>query len=206
MKPYAMLNIKLEVENTILKILKGIYGLDGKHLELASKSIKGLVKAEIHDIELVDSLAFDDALLVCACLEKFGFRAGRDYGVYECGARYGLMIKRECSSITDLVLQDLQAMRMVWRIASTILREWRCMFGKCVGDVYDALDLAYRVIVVRNRLSNGKCPSCGRISGTIIKGAVHGRSYSIYFRKVCCNHREKIVLNLQKRSIVEEPR
>jgi len=196
MKPHAMLNIKFEVDDTIRKILRVIYGLDDGHLELASKSIMGLVKAEICNMELVDSLAFDDALLVCACLERAGFRAGRDYGVYQCGAKYGLMIKRECLLIADPVLQDLQAMRMVWRIASTILKEWRWMFSKCGGDVYETLDLAYKVMVERNRLSNKKCPSCGRVSGTTIKGAVHGRSYSIYARKVCCNHREKIVLSL----------
>ena len=189
------LNVESEVENTIRKMLTVIYGLDDGHLKLASKSIKGLVKAEIHDMELVDSLAFDDALLVCACLERFGFRAGGDYGVYQCGVRYGLMIKRECLSIADPVLQDLQGMRMVWRIASTIMREWRCLFGKRGGDVYEALDLAYRVIVVRNRLSNKRCPSCGRVSGARIKGSVHGRSYSIYARRICCNHREKIVLS-----------
>ncbi|MFQ6081458.1 MAG: hypothetical protein ACE5OW_07320, partial [Candidatus Bathyarchaeia archaeon] len=119
-----MLNVEFEVENTIRKILRVIYGLAGNHLKLASKSIKGLVEAEIHDMELVDSLAFDDVLFVCACLERAGFRAGRDYGVYRCGVRYGLMIKRECLSITDPVLQDLQGMRIVWRMASTILREW----------------------------------------------------------------------------------
>lgn len=196
MKPHDMLNIKFEVEDTIRKILRVIYGFDDSHLELASKSVMGLVKAEIYDTELVDSLTFDDASLVCACLEKSGFRDGRDYGVYQCGARYGIMIKRGCSSIADHLLQDLQGMRIVWRIASTILREWRYIFDKCSGDVYEALYLAYRVIVMRNRLSNRRCPSYGRISGAIVKGAVHGRSYSIYARKVCCNHRAKIVLGL----------
>ena len=85
-------------------------------------------------------------------------------------------------------------MRMVWRIASTILREWRYMFGKCGGDVYEALDLAYRVMVMRNRLGDKKCPSCGKVSGTVIKECVNGRSYSIYAKKICCNHREKIIL------------
>ncbi|MFQ5821951.1 MAG: hypothetical protein ACE5I5_18330 [Candidatus Heimdallarchaeota archaeon] len=190
------MKVEFEVWNTIRKILRVTYGLDGSHLKLVSKFVKGIVKAEIHDMELVDSLAFDDALLVCACLEKFGFRAGRDYGVYQCGASYGLMIKRECLSVVNLILHDLQGMRIVWKIASTILREWRCMFGKCNGDAYEALDLAYRVMVVRNMLTNRRCPSCGRVSGTMIKGAVHGRSYSIYAKKICCNHREKILLGL----------
>lgn len=97
-------------------------------------------------------------------------------------------------SIVDPVLQILQEMRIVWRIASTILKEWRCMFGERDADVYEALDLAYEVMVMRNRLSNKRCPSCGGVSGTIIKGTVHGRSYSIYAKKICCNHREKIVL------------
>lgn len=189
-----MLNVGFEVENTIRKILRVIYRINGKHLKLASKSIKGLVKAEIHNMELVDSLTFDDALLVCACLERSGFRADRDYGVYQCGTRYGLVIKHECLPIANPILQDLQSMRIVWRIASTILREWRCMFDKCGGDVYEALDLAYRIMIVRNRLSNKRCPSCGRVSGAMIKGAVHGRSYSIYAKRICCNYREKIVL------------
>jgi len=175
-------------------MLKVIYRLYNSHLELASKSIKGLVKAEAHDMDIVDSLALHDALLLCSRLEKFGFKAGTDYGVYQCGARYGLMIKRGCSLIVNPILKDLQSMKMVWRIASTILREWRYMFGKCGGDVYEALDLAYRVMAMRNRLSDKKCPSCGKVSGTIIKEAVHGRSYSIYTKKICCNHREKIML------------
>ncbi|PIX32065.1 hypothetical protein COZ60_01155 [Candidatus Bathyarchaeota archaeon CG_4_8_14_3_um_filter_42_8] len=187
-------NVEFKVENTIRKMLKVIYGLCNSHLELASKSIKGLVKAEAHDMDIVDSLALHDALLLCSRLEKFGFKAGTDYGVYQCGARYGLMIKRGCSLIVNPILKDLQSMRMVWRIASTILREWRYMFGKCGGDVYEALDLAYRVMVMRNRLSDKKCPSCGKVSGTIIKEAVHGRDYSIYTKKICCNRREKTIL------------
>lgn len=193
---YAMLNVEFEVENIIRKILGVIYGLDRKHLELGQRSVKSVVEAEIHDIELVDSLAFDDALLVCACLERFGFRACRDYGVYQCGAKYGLIIKRECLSAVNPILQDLQCTRIIWKIASTILREWRCMFGKCSGDIYEALNLAYRIMVVRNMLTNRKCPSCGRVAGTVIKEAVHGRSYRIYAKKICCNHREKIVLGL----------
>jgi len=187
-------NAEFEVENTIRKMLKVIYGLGNNHLELALKSLKGLVKAEAHDMDIVDSLALHDALLLCSRLKKFGFKAGTDYGVYQCGAKYGLMIKRGCLLIVNPILQDLQSMRMVWRIASTILREWRYMFGKYGGDVYEALDLAYRVMVMRNRLGDKKCPSCGKVSGTIIKECVHGRSYSIYAKKICCNHREKIIL------------
>jgi hypothetical protein len=187
-------NVEFEVENAIRKMLKVIYGLCNSHLELASKSIKCTVKDEAHDMDIVDSLALHDALLLCSCLEKFGFKAGTDYGVYQCGARYGLTIKRGCLLIVNPILQDLQRMRIVWRIASTILREWRYMFGKCGGDVYEALNLAYEVMAERNRLSDKRCPSCGKTSGTTIKEGVHGRSYSIYIKKMCCNHREKVTL------------
>jgi hypothetical protein len=37
-------------------------------------------------------------------------------------------------------------------------------------------------------------PVVRRVSGTIIKGNVHGRSYIIYTKRIRCNHREKIVL------------
>jgi hypothetical protein len=53
-------------------MLKVIYGLSNSHLELASKSIKNLVKTEAHDMDIVDSLALHDALLLCSRLEKFG--------------------------------------------------------------------------------------------------------------------------------------
>jgi len=189
-----MLNVEIEVENTIRKLLRVIYRLDDEHSKLASESIKCLVHANILDTELVDSLVFYDALLMCACLERFSFRAGRDYGVYQCGSKYGLMIKHECLLIANSVLQDLQKMRIIRRIASTILKEWRGIFSKCEGDTYEALDLAYEVMAVRNKLSDERCPSCGRASGTIIKEAVRGRTYSIYAKKTCCNHREKITL------------
>jgi hypothetical protein len=187
-------DVEFEVENTVSKMLNVIYGLRNSSLELASKSIKSLSGAEAHDMDIVDSLALNDALLLCSRLEKFGFKAGTDYGVYQCGARYGLMIRRGCLSIVNPVLKDLQSMRTVWRTASSVLREWRYMFGKCGGDVYEALDLAYRVMVMRNRLSDKKCPSCGKVSGTIIKEAVHGKDYSIYTKKICCNRRKKTVL------------
>jgi hypothetical protein len=35
------------------------------------------------------------------------------------------------------------------------------MYGKRDGDVYEALELAYEVMAVRNGLSNERCPSCG---------------------------------------------
>jgi len=130
----ATLNVEIEVENTIRKLLRVIYRLDDEHSKLASESIKCIVQANILDTELVDSLAFDDALLICASLERFSFRAGRDYGVYQCGSKYGLMIKHECLVVANIVLQDLQKMRIIWRIASTILKEWRGIFSKCKGD------------------------------------------------------------------------
>ena len=137
-------NAEFEVENTIRKMLNVIYGLGNSHLELALKSIKGLVKAEAHNMDIVDSLALHDALLLCSRLEKFGFKAGTDYGVYQCGAKYGLMIKRGCSLIVNPILKDLQSMRMIGRIASTILREWRYMFGKCGGDACEVEPLCHR--------------------------------------------------------------
>jgi hypothetical protein len=76
-----------------------------------------------HDAEIVGSLTFEDALLICACLEKPGFRAGGDLWSLSMRARYGLLIKHECLSIAISILQDLQDMRMVWRIASTIPKE-----------------------------------------------------------------------------------
>jgi len=151
---YATLSVEFEIESAIRKIPRAAYRLDDNHLKLTSKSVKSLVKAEAHNMELVDGLTFDDALLVCACLERAGFRAGRDYGVYRCGVRYGLLIKRECLSTVDPMLRDLCGMRIVWRTASTILRERRRMFGKYCGDIYEALELTYMVIVVRNSIRN----------------------------------------------------
>lgn len=187
-------DVEFEVENTIRKMLRAIYGVCNNHLELNSKLIRGLIKAERNDMDIVDCLAFHDVLLLCSRLEKFGFKAGTDYGVYQCGARYGLMVKRRCLSIVKPMLQDLQSIKIVWRIALTILKEWRHMFGKRNGDVYEALDLAYKVMAERNRLSDKMCPSCGKTGGTIIKEAIHGRSYIIYIKKMCCNHREKVIL------------
>jgi len=197
--------VEFEVENTIRKMLKVIYGICNSHLELTSKSIKGPVKAAAHDMDIVDGLALHDTLLLCSRLEKFGFKAGTDYGVYQCGARYGLMIKHECLLMVNPILKDLQSMRIVWRNASTMLREWRYMFGKCGGDVYEALDLAYEVMAERNRLSDRRSPSCGKASGTTIKEDVHGRSYSIYIKKICCNHREKVILRSESKKLHHNP-
>lgn len=187
-------NVEFEVESTIRKVLKVIYGVGDNHLDLASKSIKNLAKAEVHDMDIVDSLTLYDALLLCSRLEKDGFKAGTDYRVYQCGSRYGLMIKREGLLTISPILRELQCMKLVWRNALAILREWRYMFGKCGGDVYEALALAYDVMAERNRLSDKRCPSCGKTSGTTIKEAIHGRSYRIYIKKMCCNHRETVIL------------
>ena len=173
-------DVEREVGRAIKNLLRMVYRLDRRHLSRASKSLRQLAMVSPHDAEIVDALTPEDALHVCAYLERSGLRAGRDYGVYRCGGRYGLAIKRRYAAKAHQILHNLQRMRVVRRIAINILKEWRWRFGKSEGDVYEALNLAYRVALARDKLLEGRCPLCGRRSGVMLKERIKVKTYIIF--------------------------
>jgi len=189
-----MLAVSLEVEDKLRRMLRLFHRLERRHLDRATEAVSSLITAEIPRNEVVDGLSFDDAVLLCACLERYGLKAGRDYGVYQCGTGFGISINPRYLPIIRPMIRDLRTMRIVGKIAVEILSTWRKEYGKRLGDVYEALDFAHRIVEERNRLSHKRCPACGRFSGAVIKGVLRGDFYIIYARRLCCNYRERSIL------------
>jgi len=192
-----MLKVKVEIGSALRKILKLAYGLEKNHLKAAIKAIKYLVNVDVQDAEIIDDLSFDDAVFICANLEKAGFKAGYDYGVYLCGFNYGLIFSDKCLKLVKRALTVLAKIKVVRIISLRILKEWRHKFGKRIGDVYEALDMAYRVVIERDKLNYKKCPNCGSISGAIIKEYIQEGNYVLHAKRICCNYREEVIIKPQ---------
>lgn len=194
MEPRAY-GISLEVRGASQELLRMMYLLDDGSMEEAREALSSPRQC-LSACDLVDCLPFDEALLVCALLLRRGLRHGVDFGVYRCGLSYGVMLGREASRVAASLIQDLQSVRVIQRIATGILRRWRSSYGRREGDVYEALELASKAVAERSRLSSGRCPWCGGSSGVEVREALHGRSYVISVRRVCCSHREKAIIEL----------
>lgn len=182
-----------EVAKALTNIVMTIYGLKEKHFNSSLEALKMLVNCRLEDENFVDALSFREAVILCALLEKCDFKAGRDYGVYRCGAAYGLVVKSECMATINFAIRKLRALTVVHGLAVTILQKWRSEFGSSTGDVYEALDLAYKVLLVRNKLSQ-KCPACGRLSRAIVKECLNHENYYVYVHRICCNYRKTVVI------------
>ncbi len=193
-----MLSVGLEVEDKLRRMLQLVHQLGRRHIRSASEAVENLKGARIFGGEVIDGLNFEDAILFCAYLERHGLRAGRDYGVYQCGSKFGVSLDARHLPIARPMIRDLHMMKVVRRIASQILMEWRVKFGKRPGDAYEAVDFANRIVDARNKLSYKKCPACGRFSGAAIKGSLQGDSYILYARRLCCNFRERVVLHANR--------
>ncbi|MHA1632425.1 MAG: hypothetical protein ACTSXC_06420 [Candidatus Freyarchaeota archaeon] len=180
-------------------LLMLVHRISIDHFRRATRSIKYDVKVKRCDVEFLDSLSYDEALLVCAYMEKMGFRAGRHYDVYRCGARYGLAIRRSCYAKAIPLIRDLGKAKCICAIALKILKHWRGKTGKVSGDIYEALDAAFRISRVRDRLFSSVCPNCGG-HGVMARESIQGDSYIIYVKRICCKRRETIKIPLSNRS------
>jgi hypothetical protein len=191
-----MYRLKFEVCKKFNRLLMLAYRVSVDHVRRASILVSRTVNFRGFGAEFLDSLSYDEALLVCAFMEREGFKAGRDYGVYRCGARYGLAIRRDCYAKAIPLIRDLKCARTVCEIASKILESWRCKSGKASRDVYEAVDAAFRVSRVRDRLFGSACPTCGG-HGVMAEEHIQGDSYVIYVKRVCCNRKERIKIPLK---------
>jgi len=91
-----MYKLEFEVRKKFNMLLMLVHRVSIDHIRRAARFMERDVKVKWFDVEFLDSLSYDEALLVCAYMEKMGFKAGRDYGVYRCCTRYGLAIRRYC--------------------------------------------------------------------------------------------------------------
>jgi len=192
-----MYKLEFEVCKKFNKLLMLVHRVSIDHVRRAARFMERDVKVKGCNVEFLDSLSYDEALLVCAYMEKAGFRAGRDYGVYRCGARYSLAIRRDCYAKAIPLTRDLGKAKCVCAIALNILEHWRSKMGKASGDVYEAVDAAFRVSRVRDRLFSSICPNCGG-HGVMAREGIQGDSYFIYVKRVCCKRRETIKIPLKQ--------
>ncbi|RLG50539.1 MAG: hypothetical protein DRN96_07455 [Thermoproteota archaeon] len=189
-------DVSLEVREAIHSLLKMMYSLSSRLIWKAQEALNSPSQPTPPAFDLIDCLPFDEALLVCAHLLKEGFKHGRDFKVYRCGPSYGITLGEKASKATSQLIQDLQAARVIQKLATEVLREWRSSAGRRCGDVYEAIELASMAAAERSKLSSRRCPQCGRNTGVEVKEALHGRTYVISARWICCNHREKATISL----------
>jgi len=193
-----MYKLEFEVYKKFNRLLMLVHRVSIDHVRRAAKFMERDVNVKGCNFEFLDSLSYDEALMVCAYMEKTGFRAGRDYGFYRCGARYCLAIRRDCYAKAIPLARDLGRAKCVCAIALNILKHWSKM-GRTSGDVYQAIDAAFRVSRVRDRLFSSICPNCGG-QGAMAKECIQGGCYVIYVKRVCCNRRETIKIPLKHKS------
>jgi hypothetical protein len=191
-----MYRLELDVYKKFNRLMMMVHGVSQEFVTRAARFMGRPVDVRACDVELLDSISHDEGLLVCAYLEKRGFRAGRDFGVYRCGSLYGLAIKRDCCAKTSSLIRETRRAGVVCAIASNILKNWRNSFGRRLGDVYEAVNAAYKVSKVRDKLFSSKCPNCGG-QGVMAKEYVQGENYIIFVKRVCCDRRRRVEIPLK---------
>ncbi|MEM3463772.1 MAG: hypothetical protein QXL91_02820 [Candidatus Bathyarchaeia archaeon] len=189
-----MYRLEFEAAKRFFKLLRVVFRVSKENVKRASTSVQRLVYMRSEDFELLDDLCFDEAVLLCAFLEKWGFKAGRDYGVYRLNRLYGLALKEGCLQAVKPLLRELRMAGTVCRIASNILKHWRGGAGRKPGDAYEAVDWAYRISSARDRLFTDRCPHCGGSGGVMLKEHFQGEKYIIYARRICCRREEKLTI------------
>lgn len=182
----------LEAGRKFFELLMVVHRISRGHIRRASTIVGRSVPMRGGDAELVDYLSFDEAVLLCACLEGDGFKAGRDYGVYRLNRLYGLALKKGCFHAVKPVLREVRKAGTVCKIASNILNHWRITVGLKPGDAYEAVDWAFRISRERDRLFSGRCPYCGGSGGVMAKEDMQDNKYVIYARRVCCRREERL--------------
>jgi len=193
-----MYSLEVEVGKGFFELLRIAYGISQEHVKSASICVQRLIYMERGDVEFVDGLGFDEAVLFCAYLERNGFRAGRDYGVLRLNRIYGVALREKCLHLVKPILRKVRKARTICRIASNILMVWRGGGGKRLGDVYDAVDWAYRISLARDKLFSGRCPRCGG-SGVKVNENMQGDKYIIYAERICCGSKEKLEIPFKEK-------
>jgi hypothetical protein len=187
----------LKLSRVSFELLRIVHGVSQEHVRRASACVQRLVYIK-GGVELLDDLCFDEAVLLCAYLEKRGFKACRDYGVYRLSRLYGLALRDECFRVIKPMLRELRRAGTVCRIASNILKHWRGGVGRKHGDAYNAVDWAYRISSARDRLFSGRYPYCGGSGGLMVREDVQGDKYLIYARRICCRREERLEIPLKE--------
>ena len=196
-----MYRLEFEVGRRFFELLRIAYGISQEHVRRASTCVQRLIYMERGDVEFIDGLGYDEAVLLCAYLERNGFRAGRDYGVCRLNSLYGVALKDRCLQAVKPLHRRVRKAGTVCRVASNILTEWRFREGKRMGDVYEAVDWAYRICSARERLFSVRCPRCGG-SGVKVRETIREDKYVIHARRICCGSEETVEIpfkeNLKK--------
>jgi len=73
-----MYSLEAEVGKGFFELLRIAYGISQEHVRRASTCVQRLIYMGRGDVEFIDGLGFDEAVMLCAYLVREGFRGGRD--------------------------------------------------------------------------------------------------------------------------------
>lgn len=73
-----MYRVKFEAGRRFVDLLRVVYRVSQEHVKRASTCVQRLVYVKGGGFKLLGDLCFNEAVLLCAFLEKSGFKAGRE--------------------------------------------------------------------------------------------------------------------------------